>query len=105
MHYDYVVILKRENARRTDLVSFLLILFSILAFGYAGIRNGFRLFSVAGILILVAGLALSLYGLKKRRVIRFRNWLFIAGLFWLGMPFLQWLIIPFFLLAFLEIQA
>ena len=36
---------------------------------------------------------------------QFRNWLIVAGIFWVGMPYLQWLILPFFLFALLEAQA
>lgn len=36
---------------------------------------------------------------------RFRNWLFAIGLFWLGMPAFQWMFIPFVLFALLETQA
>jgi hypothetical protein len=37
--------------------------------------------------------------------IRYRNWLLIAGIGWIGMPALQWISALFFLLAFLESQA
>ena len=36
---------------------------------------------------------------------RFRNWLFAAGIFWLGMPYFQWMFIPFVFFALLEAQA
>jgi len=49
MQYDYVVILKRENAHRTDLVSLLLIIFSLIAFTYVQIRQGWSGFLSAAI--------------------------------------------------------
>lgn len=105
MHYDYVVTLKRENARKTDMVSFFLLLFSILIFSYTIYRYGFTVFLCFAILILLSGLLINLFSLQKSKELHFRNWLFIAGLLWLGMPFLQWLFIPFIFFALLEAQA
>jgi hypothetical protein len=105
MHYDYVVTLKRENARKTDLVSFLLLIFSILSFCYIQIRSVFSGFLSIAATILLVGLLLNLYFFRKGNEMRFRNWLFAAGLFWLGMPFFQWMFIPFVFFALLEAQA
>ena len=105
MHYDYVVTLKRENARKIDLVSFLLLLFSILLFSYIQLNTGLNAFRCIAILVMLTGLIINLIARKKGKEMQFRSWLFVAGIFWIGMPFLQWLVIPFFLLAFLEIQA
>ena len=105
MHYDYVVTLKRENARKTDLVSVLLLVFSIINFCYVQIRNGFSGFLTISILILIAGLVLNLYLPRSGGAMRFRNWLFAAGVFWLGMPYLQWMFLLFIFFALLEAQA
>jgi hypothetical protein len=105
MHYDYVVTLKRENARKIDLVSFLLLLFSILLFSYIQLNTGLNAFRCIAILVMLTGLIINLIARKQGKQMQFRSWLFVAGIFWIGMPFLQWLVIPFFLLAFLEIQA
>jgi hypothetical protein len=105
MHYDYVVTLKRENARKTDLVSFLLIIFSILAFCYVQIHSGFNGFLCIAAIILVFGLLLNMYVFRKGKEMRFRNWLFATGIFWLDMPYFQWMLIPFVFFALLEAQA
>ncbi|MDP9042438.1 MAG: hypothetical protein M3N30_10700 [Bacteroidota bacterium] len=105
MHYDYVVILKRESARKTDQVSFLLLIFSILAFCYAQIRYGIQVFLLIATAILLTGLLINLYTLRKGKEMRFRLWLFAAGIFWLGMPFLQWMFIPYIFFALMEAQA
>jgi hypothetical protein len=105
MHYDYVVTLKRENARKTDLVSLSLLIFSILFFSYTQIRQGMNGFMSVIVIILLTGIGMNLYALHKGKEMRFRNWLFAAGLFWLGMPYFQWLFIPFVLFAVLEAQA
>jgi hypothetical protein len=105
MHYDYVVTLKRENARKTDLVSSLLLIFSILAFCYVQICSGFNGFLSIAAIILFLGLLLNIYVYRKGKEMRFRNWLFAAGIFWLGMPYFQWMFIPFVFFALLEAQA
>jgi hypothetical protein len=105
MHYDYVVTLKRDQARNTDLVSISLLIFSFLAFSYVQIRQGFNGFLSIASLILLAGLLISLLASRRGEELQFRKWLFVAGLLWLGMPYFQWMFIPFFLFALLEAQA
>jgi hypothetical protein len=105
MHYDYVVTLKRENAHKTDLISLLLLIFSLFAFNFAMVRNGLNFFLCLGIAIILSGLLISLRSARKKKEMRFRYWLFAAGICWIGMPFLQWMIIPFFIMALLEAQA
>jgi hypothetical protein len=105
MHYDYVVTLKRENAHKTDLISLLLLIFSLLAFSFAQIRIGLNLLLCLGIAIVFSGLLANLRSARKKREMRFRYWLFATGICWIGMPYLQWLIIPFFVMAMMEAQA
>jgi hypothetical protein len=105
MHYDYVVILKRDNARKTDLVSVLLLIFSIISFSYVQIRSGFNAFLTVSATILSLGLFLNLYSFRKKKEMRFRNLLLASALFWLGMPYFQWMFLPFVFFAFLEAQA
>lgn len=105
MRYDYVVTLKRDNARRTDMVSFLLMLFSFLAFCYVQLRNGFSAFLSIASLIIASGLFLNLFASRGNKALHFRNWLLATGLFWLGMPYFQWMFIPFIFMALLEAQA
>lgn len=42
---------------------------------------------------------------KNGSQVRYKYWLLTAGVAWLGMPYLQWLSIFFFVLTFLEYQA
>jgi len=105
MHYDYVVTLKRENAHKTDLISLLLLIFSLLAFSFVQIRNGLNLLLCLGIAIVLSGLLANLRSARKKKEMRFRYWLFATGICWIGMPYLQWLIIPFFAMAMMEAQA
>jgi hypothetical protein len=105
MHYDYVVTLKRENAHKTDLISLLLLIFSLLAFSFVQIRNGLNLLLCLGIAIVLSGLLANLRSARKKKEMRFRYWLFATGICWIGMPYLQWLVIPFFVMAMMEAQA
>jgi hypothetical protein len=105
MHYDYVVLLKRENAGKTDLVSVLLLIFSIISFCYVQVRSGISGFLTISAIILTLGLLVNLYSYRKKKEMQFRNWLFAAALFWLGMPYFQWLFLAFVLFALLEAQA
>jgi len=105
MHYDYVVTLKRENAHRTDLVSLLLLIFSLLAFSFVQLHNGLNFFLCAGIIVVLTGFLINLRYARIKKEMRFRYWLFATGICWIGMPYLQWLIIPFFILGVMEAQA
>jgi hypothetical protein len=106
MRYDYVVTLKRENARRIDFASFFLLLFSILAFSLTQMRSyQFSYFLTIAALILLTGILINIFGFRKGREMRFRNWLLAAGLFWMGMPYFQWMILVLIFFATLESQA
>jgi hypothetical protein len=106
MRYDYVVILKRENARQTDLVSFFLLLFSTLAFLFVQIRSlQFSYFLSIAALMLFIGMLVNMSASRKGKEMRFGNWLLAAGIFWIGMPFFQWMILLFIFFAVFESQA
>ncbi len=105
MQYDYVVTLKRESGRKTDVISILLIFLSLFFFSYVQIRYGINYYLSFAILTVIVGLLVNLSAHRKGKEMNFRTWLFVAGLFWLSMPFLQWMILPYILFFFLEIQA
>ncbi|HEX4852173.1 MAG TPA: hypothetical protein VFV08_15260 [Puia sp.] len=106
MRFEYVVTLKRENERHIDFISFTLCFLSILASLFEQIRTRhFNFFFSLAAAIIAAGLAINLTASKKGARTRYRNWLLVAGLLWIGMPYLQWIAIIFILLAFLESQA
>jgi hypothetical protein len=107
MKYDYVVTLKRDNEKYIDATSIFLCTFSIFSFLFVQIQQQkFNLFFSFAALVLMAGLIINIFISKREeKITRYKNWLLIAGVFWIGMPYLQWLCIIFFLLAFLEYQA
>jgi hypothetical protein len=106
MRYEYVVSLKRENEKYINRFSLSLCVLSMLAFFYEQISIGtFNVFLSLAVGIMLIGIILQVTGLVKKKNFIFRNWLLLAGIFWIGMPYLQWLSIFFFILSFLEYQA
>ena len=106
MRYQYVVTLKRDNERAVDIISICLCLLSVLAFIFEQLntRTFNFLFSFA-VITVVIGLIFNFTSAKKGSLVRYKNWLLIAGVAWIGMPYLQWLSVLFFILAFFEYQA
>jgi len=106
MRYEYVVTLKRDNEKRIDVISFCLCFLSVIAFLFEQLRTGhFNLFLSLGSALLLAGIIINFLHFKKQDSVRYKNWLLIAGIFWIGMPYLQWLCLIFVILAFLEYQV
>jgi hypothetical protein len=107
MRYQYVVILKKDGERATDLLSTLLCFLSALIFLYvqfSGSRIGYFLCGAAVLILL--GLAWNIIVRRKSRErVRYRYLLLLAALGWLAMPFLPWLGVFFLLLSFLEYQT
>jgi hypothetical protein len=107
MRYQYVVILKRDSDRAIDLTSILLCGFSALNFLYAQMRSDHvNFFLVLAALLILAGILFNILAARKnKRQVRYKYWLLIAGVGWIGMPWLSWLSVLFILLTFLEYQA
>jgi hypothetical protein len=110
MRYQYVVILKKNSERATDLLSILLCFLSAGSFLLAalhsiGSNRTYFLTSIA--LILWAGLAFNLLSKRKDRGIRvrYRYLLILAAIGWIGMTSFPWIGLLFFLVAFLENQT
>jgi hypothetical protein len=107
MRYQYVVILKRDSDRTIDLISVLLCCFSALSFLYSQSRSrNFNYFLFLASVIILAGVGVNIYRSRTNRWrVRYKYLLLSAGIGWLGMPWLQWLSVVFFLLTFLEYQT
>ncbi len=106
MRYDYVVTLKKGSDRQIDIISIFLCFFSVLAFVYEQVSTmHFNLFLSFACIIIAGFVFYNILSSKKGNKVRYKNWLFIAGICWIGMPYLQWVSIVFFFLAFLEYQA
>jgi hypothetical protein len=106
MRYDYVVILKKSSDRQIDLISIFLCIFSILAFVFEQASSKhFNPFLSLATLIIAGFIFYNIILSRKGNSVRYKNWLFLAGVCWIAMPYLQWVCIIFFFLAFLEYQA
>jgi hypothetical protein len=106
MRYEYVVILKRGRERAIHTMSIILCAVSVLSFVYEQLRSGeLNIFLILATIVLSFGVFLQSRSAKKNKKFSFRTWLWLAGIFWLGMPGWKFLSIPFFLLGFLEAQA
>jgi hypothetical protein len=107
MRYQYVVILKKDGERATDLLSILLCFCSAVIFLYwqlTGAHPNYFLYAVA--VLILGGLVLNTIARRKgRQQVRYRYILLLAALGWLGMPFLPWIGILFVVLSFLEYQT
>ena len=105
--YTYIIVLRNETSRYVHLIGFLLSVGSALLFiREMVVRNTIVLPYVIGV-IFIAGLLLwnvyAYYRLSKE--IYYSKALLIAGLVWLKMPYFEWLIFIFVILALLEYQA
>jgi hypothetical protein len=106
MHYDYVVVLKKSSDRQIDFISIFLCILSIAGFVYEQTRSAHFSFPFTLISILIAtGIVYNLFFVKKDISPRYKYLLFLSGITWIAMPYLQWISIAFFFLAFLEYQA
>jgi hypothetical protein len=107
MIYQYVVILKKNSERTTDLLSILLCLFSALGFLYLSFYTGhLQYIPLIMALVLLTGLAINLVMARRGGArVRYRYWLLAAGIGWIGTTPIPWVGALFFLLAFLEYQT
>ena len=112
MRYQYVVILKKDGERATDVLSVLLCFLSILLFVFAYGSSFFEggagwesylLLLAAGVLL--AGLIINAILRRRKRQVRYRYLLLVAAVGWIGMTAVPWVAVFFFLLAFLEYQT
>src|SRR5580658_8741021 len=113
MKYQYVVILKKDGERATDLLSILLCFCSAVIFGYTQLKSdhpniylyAFTALILAGLIYNIVIRRNSAIDRRGRKPVRYKYLILLTALGWFGMPFFPWIGIIFFLLAFLEHQA
>ena len=107
MRYQYIVVLKKNSARATDAFSLLLCLFSAITFGYRSFVAGHvNYLALVLAIALLTGPAITLIvWLRNRTPARYRVWLLIAAIGWIGLTPTPWVGAFYFLLAFLEAQT
>ncbi len=107
MKFEYVVILKKDGERATDIFSILLCSASAVIFFFTAIKGGhpdYYLYAFSALIF--AGLVFNgIVRYRQRRRVRYKYLLLLAALGWFGMPSLPWIGILFLVLAFLEHQT
>lgn len=105
--YNYIIVIRNENKKLISLLGFLLSFISLLLFAREMVAA--RTWNIAYLLGIVFISALIMYNLligrRSGKEIYYSKALLIAGLVWMKMPYGQWLIFVFIILAFLEYQA
>jgi len=106
MRYDYVVTLKNDSHEDLDRISLGLCTLSLVAFVFEQLRSGtFSLLLSFAVVVMSAGILIQAMAFEGKKTTLYRYRLLLAGIFWVGMPYLQWLSVFFFGLAILEYQA
>ena len=107
MIHQYVVTLKNNSRRYTDIFSLLLLIISLVLFSREQILStNIKIAYVSGALAIVAIIGWNQYQQRiKGNAVSYRSALFIAAIVWVTMPYLPWLFIPFALMGMFEKQA
>lgn len=107
INYPYIITLKNESSRYVNVIGLLLSVGSgVLFLREMIVRGQIIIPYLAGIIFIVLLIAWSYYSYYKRdKEIYYSKALLIAGLVWTKMPYFQWMVFVFVLLAILEYQA
>lgn len=106
MVYQYVVTLKNQSHRYIDILGLILSIFSVACFTLE--LSASKSVSVAYLIGAVVVLGIVIYNqvqIAKKRKVYYSRALLIAALVWMKMPYFQWLVFLFIILALLEYQA
>jgi hypothetical protein len=106
MVYQYVVTLKNQNNRYIDIIGLLLSIFSVICFTWELIHSGnVSVAYLIGSVAVTGFIAWNLLQAAKKRKVYYSRALLLAALVWMKMPYFQWLVFVFIILALLEYQA
>lgn len=105
--FPYVVVLKNTSSRAFNVLAILLNLASCVFFVREFIINDgdIEFFLLMGVLVVLFILAWNQYHLPRRRKVYYDRAYLVTALLWLKMPYMEWLFLPFILLAILEHQV
>jgi hypothetical protein len=106
-NYPYIIVLKNESSRYVNIVGFLLSVGSAVLFTLEMVARQMVIVPYLAGVIFIAGLLLwnAFLYFRSDREIYYSKALLIAGLVWTRMPYAQWMVAVFALLALLEYQA
>ena len=104
--YPYIVVLKNVASWHYNAIGLLLNAASCIFFAkeFAFIEKK-NLILICGLGLLVGFLLWNAYRLRKGFKVYFNYAYLLSALLWMKMPYMQWLIVPFILLALLERQV
>jgi hypothetical protein len=106
MVYQYVVVLKNQHNRYIDVLGIILSLFSVVCFtNELLVEPGTNVACLLGSIIILLVLAWNIWQSSKKKKVYYSRSLLIAALVWMKMPYFNWLLFVFIILAFLEYQA
>jgi hypothetical protein len=114
MRYKYVVILKNDRERATDMISLLLCLFSAGMFlhnSYRRVQPNYLGIALSGILLIglivniILGRRRPAAGYRSAPPVRYRYWLLLSAVGWFALTTTPWFGGFFVLFAILEYQA
>jgi hypothetical protein len=106
MVYKYVVVLKNQQNRYIDVLGIILSLFSVFCFiNEIIIEPGITVACLLGSIAIILVLAWNIWQSLKKKKVYYSRSLLIAALVWMKMPYFNWLVFVFIILAFLEYQA
>jgi hypothetical protein len=106
MVYQYVVTLKNQSNRYIDILGLLLSIFSVVCFTWELLRsNNVSVAYLAGGIAVLGIVVWNLTQQAKKHKVYYSRALLIAALVWMKMPYFQWLVFIFIMLALLEYQA
>lgn len=106
MVYQYVVTLKNQSHRYIDILGLFLSIFSVACFSLQLVSS--KNVSVAYLIGAVVVMGIVIYNqvqIAKKQKVYYSRALLIAALVWMKMPYFQWLVFLFIILALLEYQA
>lgn len=105
--YTYIIVLRSDSARYVNIVGFILTVGSAMMFVREMLfRNEVVVPYLLGVLFIVGLLLWNAFAyFRLDREIYYSKALLIAGLVWMKMPYFEWLIFVFPVLALLEYQA
>lgn len=102
--FPYVVILKNTTDRAFTVVAILLNVASAVFF-ISDVLKNFHVIRALAVAVLAGLLVWNYVNARKGKKPYYNYAYLITGLLWMGMPYMQWLFIPFMLLALLEHQV
>jgi hypothetical protein len=105
--YTYVVVIRNDNRRFINWTGFLLSFLSALLFTLEMVQSGRIILPLfIGVIFILGVMVYNIYRARsEHHDVSYSKALLISAIIWTKMPYGQWLIFVFVLLAFLEYQA